>query len=75
MCDIELGDIGDIDQSQCHNPCEGERKKPHVTLWLVNVTNVTNFMSPKCYPQYHGAYVNVETQNVGNKLTRLMYRL
>jgi len=51
LCDIELGDIGDIDQSQCHNPCEGERKKPHVTLWLVNVTNVTNFMSPKCYPK------------------------
>jgi len=50
LCDIELGDIGDIGQSQSHNPCEGERKKPHVTLWLVNVTNVTNFMSPKCYP-------------------------
>jgi len=49
LCDIELSDIGDIGQSQCHNPCESERKKPHVTLWLVNVTNVTNFMSPKCY--------------------------
>jgi len=29
--DIELGDIDDINQSQCHNSCEGERKKPHVT--------------------------------------------
>jgi len=30
--DIELGDIGDIGQSQCHNSYEGERKKSHVTL-------------------------------------------
>jgi len=41
-----LSDIGDIDQSQCHNSCERERKKPLMTLWLANVTN---FMSPKCY--------------------------
>jgi len=26
LCDIELGDIGDIGQSQCHNPCEREKK-------------------------------------------------
>jgi len=51
--DIKLGDIGDIGQSQCHNPYEGERKKPHVTLWLGNVTNVTNSMSPKSYPFGH----------------------
>jgi len=45
-----LGDIGDISQSQCHNPCEGERKMSPVTLWLTNIANVINSMSPKCYP-------------------------
>jgi len=35
-----LSDIGDIGQSQSHNPYEKERKKPHVILWSVNITRV-----------------------------------
>jgi len=34
MCDIELGDIGDIGQSQCLNLCE-ERKKKKTTYDIV----------------------------------------
>jgi len=43
--DIVVGNIGDIDQPQCHKctkkqkkTCERDRKKPPVTLWLTNVT-------------------------------------
>jgi len=45
--DIVVGDIGDIDQPQCHTShvCketkkyyERERRKTLVVLWLVNVT-------------------------------------
>jgi len=50
-----LGDIelSDIDQLQCHNPCEREKKMSFVVLWLANVTN---YISPKCYP--HSTYQN-----------------
>jgi len=35
-----LGDINDIDQLKCPNPCEREKEKNLlVTLWLVNITN------------------------------------
>jgi len=43
--------LSNIGQSECHNPCRRERKKTLVTLWL---TNVTNSMSHKCYPNSKG---------------------
>lgn len=45
MCDIELGDIDDIDQSQCHNACGRERNtnimidQCHLTLYHPSATS------------------------------------
>ena len=51
--DIVMGDIGDIDQPQCHTCtkkqkyCERERRQTLVTMWLANVTMSPTTMSPK----------------------------
>jgi len=42
--DIELGGIGDIDQSQCHNACERERNTSIVTFTNVTQLDVTQVL-------------------------------